>query len=398
MAKGFSNWLSPAFGGDLELRPDLDQVEALAPEREALWTRLEAASFLTDDEKRAAAGYGPPLPALGDSRSPAKGLPSGRSRRPPSAVKFNPYHDDAGRFTTAEGGLTGPGHGLGGEGKPAASNNDDRERVAQQAAPRTRSGPLAQYPEATPAQIVRFGIASRNADNLIRQVRELEPYWKPTPSFHESMEGAIAAAEGEAAQATARLGEIARQGIGGNYPPAETAPLGSAASSLQRPGYETTYQLGLRPPELPDFLVHKQGRGKLSGSDEALRKLNNNKEERNFVNEQIALGNNVDVVDTGEDRTPDFAINGIRHEYKHLSKVRNQDSNGLSKAISDRAMTARGQAPHIILDARDQVGMTLEIARRGIGRTYGADNNEGSKIQSITVMTKVGPAYAPRRK
>ena len=36
------------------LRPDLDQVEALAPEREALWTRLEAASFLTDDEKRAA--------------------------------------------------------------------------------------------------------------------------------------------------------------------------------------------------------------------------------------------------------------------------------------------------------------------------------------------------------
>jgi phage portal protein BeeE len=55
MAKGFSNWLSPAFGGELELRPDLDQVEALAPEREALWTRLEAASFLTDDEKRAAA-------------------------------------------------------------------------------------------------------------------------------------------------------------------------------------------------------------------------------------------------------------------------------------------------------------------------------------------------------
>jgi hypothetical protein len=105
MAKGFSNWLSPAFGAELELRPDLDQVEALAPEREALWTRLEAASFLTDDEKRAAAGYGTSLSALGDTPS---------SRRPPSAVKFNPYHDDAGRFTTADGGLTGPGHGLGG--------------------------------------------------------------------------------------------------------------------------------------------------------------------------------------------------------------------------------------------------------------------------------------------
>ena len=42
----------------LQLRPDLDQVEALNPEREALWTRLEGATFLTDDEKRAAAGYG----------------------------------------------------------------------------------------------------------------------------------------------------------------------------------------------------------------------------------------------------------------------------------------------------------------------------------------------------
>jgi phage portal protein BeeE len=34
----------------------LDQVEALNPERDDLWARLEAASFLTDDEKRAAAG------------------------------------------------------------------------------------------------------------------------------------------------------------------------------------------------------------------------------------------------------------------------------------------------------------------------------------------------------
>ena len=32
--------------------------DALAPEREALWRRLEASSFLTDDEKRRAVGYG----------------------------------------------------------------------------------------------------------------------------------------------------------------------------------------------------------------------------------------------------------------------------------------------------------------------------------------------------
>ena len=65
-AKAFSHWLSPAFGvlpeaglKELELRPDLDAVEALSSEREALWARLGSASFLTDDEKRAAIGYPP---------------------------------------------------------------------------------------------------------------------------------------------------------------------------------------------------------------------------------------------------------------------------------------------------------------------------------------------------
>lgn len=59
MAKALSGWLAPAWDGYLELRPDLDQVEGLSGEREALWARLNAATFLTTDEKRAAAGYGP---------------------------------------------------------------------------------------------------------------------------------------------------------------------------------------------------------------------------------------------------------------------------------------------------------------------------------------------------
>jgi HK97 family phage portal protein len=74
-ARALSSWLAPAFntgpvprgrlpagesrGTNLEIKPDLDQIEALASERDALWKRLESASFLTDDEKRAAAGYGP---------------------------------------------------------------------------------------------------------------------------------------------------------------------------------------------------------------------------------------------------------------------------------------------------------------------------------------------------
>jgi phage portal protein BeeE len=42
----------------LELRPDLDAVEALSTEREALWERVRRSDFLTINEKRAAVGYG----------------------------------------------------------------------------------------------------------------------------------------------------------------------------------------------------------------------------------------------------------------------------------------------------------------------------------------------------
>lgn len=51
-------WLGPAFGDALRLEPDLDAIEALSTEREALWRRVAAADFLSDDEKRYAVGYG----------------------------------------------------------------------------------------------------------------------------------------------------------------------------------------------------------------------------------------------------------------------------------------------------------------------------------------------------
>lgn len=44
--------------GGLRLTHDLDQVEALSADREALWARVGKAEFLTEDEKRAAVGYG----------------------------------------------------------------------------------------------------------------------------------------------------------------------------------------------------------------------------------------------------------------------------------------------------------------------------------------------------
>jgi HK97 family phage portal protein len=56
-----SNWLSEGQGEGrgkgLHLQPDLDGIAGLTGERDALWTRVEGASFLSDKEKRAAVGY-----------------------------------------------------------------------------------------------------------------------------------------------------------------------------------------------------------------------------------------------------------------------------------------------------------------------------------------------------
>ncbi|MFD1702209.1 phage portal protein [Methylopila henanensis] len=57
-AQSLAGWLGPAWGAELNLAPDLDAVEALGPEREALWHRVTEADFLSVDEKRAAVGYG----------------------------------------------------------------------------------------------------------------------------------------------------------------------------------------------------------------------------------------------------------------------------------------------------------------------------------------------------
>jgi hypothetical protein len=94
-AKALSTWLSPAYGAPLDLRPDLDTIEALSTEREALWSRIDKATFLTPNEKRTAVGYGP----LQVSDPPAP-TPSGDSD---PAQKFNQFHDTLGRFTTADG-------------------------------------------------------------------------------------------------------------------------------------------------------------------------------------------------------------------------------------------------------------------------------------------------------
>ena len=59
LADDISNWLCPTWGETLTLRLDADNVDALSAERDAAWRRIDQASFLTDAEKREAAGYSP---------------------------------------------------------------------------------------------------------------------------------------------------------------------------------------------------------------------------------------------------------------------------------------------------------------------------------------------------
>ena len=56
-AASLSGWLSDAFDETVRLEPDLDRIAGLANEREALWARVGAAGFLSDEEKRQAVGY-----------------------------------------------------------------------------------------------------------------------------------------------------------------------------------------------------------------------------------------------------------------------------------------------------------------------------------------------------
>jgi HK97 family phage portal protein len=53
-----AHWLSAAFG-EVRVIVDADQIDALASDRAALWSRITGAPFLTLNEKRAVVGYAP---------------------------------------------------------------------------------------------------------------------------------------------------------------------------------------------------------------------------------------------------------------------------------------------------------------------------------------------------
>ncbi len=54
-----NHWLLPMFGESLKLCINVDNILPLATRNQIIWDRIERASFLTDNEKRAAVGYDP---------------------------------------------------------------------------------------------------------------------------------------------------------------------------------------------------------------------------------------------------------------------------------------------------------------------------------------------------
>jgi len=85
LCDALSNWIQPTYPG-LRLTYDVDQVEALSVEREAVWSRVEKASFLTTDEKREAVGYEPYSPTT----QPGGSILVGGAMMPLDEVGFQP--------------------------------------------------------------------------------------------------------------------------------------------------------------------------------------------------------------------------------------------------------------------------------------------------------------------
>lgn len=74
---GFDHWLTPMFDDNLYLDFDRDEISALSDRRDAQWSKIRVADFLTINERREAAGYSPI--AGGDelsTQSMAGGLPN----------------------------------------------------------------------------------------------------------------------------------------------------------------------------------------------------------------------------------------------------------------------------------------------------------------------------------
>ena len=201
IVSAFSERLATPVG--LRFVLNLDDVDALSTEREALWTRLEATTFLTPNEKRAAAGYDP-IAAGADE------LKRARPEIPIGAMKGG-YNPNQPRVPAGNGRESGEwAGGSGGEGDTFEVTPDPNlQEVARQRWRQFRG---------SPAQETRAEIANNRARIAIDRVRTLDPKWRGPTSAYNDIEGEIRHLESVAQAAEARYLQITRDAIPGVNP------------------------------------------------------------------------------------------------------------------------------------------------------------------------------------
>jgi hypothetical protein len=243
MARALGGWLGPAWGDDLRLAPDLDQVEALTPEREALWARIGAADFLSEEEKRAAVGYGDAEEG-GDRAS----SPFARKYRPDQA------RDDRGRWVEEGGGADEEGE----EGEPESGEHEPPREPDEFDEEEGQDPLLHRVSRRGPGQSgnPRLDAAFHDARQAVRQTRELDPNWQAPRSFtsRDNIDGQIAHYEAVARAAQARYAEITRDSIPGTNP---SWSAGRLRDELRERGFEftrptDTQGIHLRNPQTRD--------------------------------------------------------------------------------------------------------------------------------------------------
>ena len=270
-AKALSSWLAPAWevlpkAGNgsgsgkpsvypergrtrLELRPDLDQIEALSSEREALWARIEKVSFLTLNEKRQAVGYAP----LEEAEPPVETDQTGA----PVVGKYRPDQPRAPRGVPEGGQWVDEGGGSGGGGGGSRTSDGDRssgelrrkrpvqlaqaegetrtdadegvfsdesDEPVQLAQARRLAGPVRTITVRGRNYTVHEALAGEVEGALTRlnaalkRVQELDPDWKPLPSARSTeppadLQVVIRGLRMEAQEAEARITVIERGGV-----------------------------------------------------------------------------------------------------------------------------------------------------------------------------------------
>ena len=203
------------------------------------------------------------------------------------------------------------------------------------------------------------------------EVQALDPIWRAPQSLtstNPSPEAELAHLRSTIFAAEARLAELGRPvanslpggrlGIGGNGgPPLEGSAPSGTTGAPRLPEFGTPMVPSVPMGSLPDFLTPKPKAGTIAGNLADLKPG-----ELSGVRLLADLGNDIEIIPTGVNRSADFKVNGVPHEWKTVSEVEDVSSDGLSAAISSRIMTGRGQAADIIVDAHSQPGMTREIA------------------------------------